>query len=105
MAEGSRNKNNPRRQDGQLFSELLESGEEIEGLFQQRRRTEMQGHKRPSRKISSSSSKNPASLLRERISIYNKKKDHEFHLQVLDEVSVESRACEKVLYVLYNYNL
>lgn len=90
MAEGSRNKSKHHHQQHQLFSELLESGEEIEGLFQQRRRTEMQTQKRSSRKISSTSSRNPASLLREQISIYNKKKDQEFHLQLLDEVSAQT---------------
>ena len=71
-----------------LFSEILESGEEIEGLFQQRRNTtEMLTGKRPSRRISYSSSRNPVALLREQIAIYNKKKDPELHLHA--EVRVE----------------
>lgn len=72
--------NNRHQEPRLLFSELLESGEEIEGLFQQRRRTAEITTKRPSRRISYSSSRNPVSLLREQIATFNKKKDPEFHL-------------------------
>ena len=86
-----------------LFSEVLESGEEIEGLFQQRRHTTDMIGKRPSRRISYSSSRNPVALLREQIAIYNKKKDPEVHLhaEVRVKLSVNSTQQVHLLLVVF----
>ncbi len=72
-----------------LFTESLNSGRAIEGLFEMKRREEMQanGGRRQSKKREANGLKDPLRLLKERIAIYNKKMDEEFQLLVDDEVS------------------
>ena len=72
-----------------LFTEALNSGKAIEGLFEMKRREEMQanGGRRNSKRRESNGLKDPLCLLKERIAIYNKKMDEEFQLVVDDEVS------------------
>ena len=67
-----------------VFSELLESGEEIEGMFQRRKQEqEKKGH----RKSLSNGLKDPVSILKERIAIYNKKTEDIYNLSLNQEVS------------------
>jgi hypothetical protein len=72
-------------QQDSIFSELLVSGSEIEGMFQQRRKQEQD--KKSSKKLLSNGLKNPAVALKERLSIYNKKKNEMYHLRLGEEVS------------------
>ena len=80
-----------------LFSEVLYSGREIEGLFEMKRREEMQanGAKRSSsKKKGKNGLKDPLGILKERVEIYNKKKEDEFHLSIEEEeVSSNNHIC------------
>lgn len=70
-----------------LFSEVLQSGGQIEGLFEKKRREEMQANagKKSNKKRGTNGLKDPASVLKERLAIYNKKNDEEFHLHLANE--------------------
>ena len=73
-----------------LFSEVLQSGGQIEGLFEKKRREEMQanGGKKSNKKRGPNGLRDPAGVLKERLAIYNKKNDVEFHLHLANEVSL-----------------
>ncbi len=73
-----------------IFSEVLSSGREIEGLFEKKRREEMLangGKKSGSKKKGKNGLKDPISILKERVEIYNNKKEEKFHLTI-DDVEV-----------------
>ena len=76
------------KQSSSLFSELLESGEEIEGMFQQRRKQEMlqAQNKKINKKSGPNGIKDPTQVLKERVAIYNKKRDEAYHLHANEEV-------------------
>ena len=76
-----------RRDSSSFFDELLESGGEIEGLFQKKSKTEMQGLRKIEKKPSLSG--DPVNLLREQVALYNKKSDEELKLRIVDEVGAK----------------
>lgn len=78
-----------RKEPADILSEALFSGEEIEGLIEKKRREEMQanGGRKSGRKRGKNGVKDPLSILKERVAIYNKKKDSELGIAVEDEVS------------------
>ena len=72
-----------------LFSEVLFSGKEIEGLFEKKRREEMLSNsgKKSGKKRGANGVKDPLTILKERVAIYNRKLEDEFHLVLVEEVS------------------
>lgn len=79
------------------FSELLESGKEIEGLFTKKKDMSSANGRKPARRGKSSTYKEPLVLLKENVTIYNKKHDSDFHLKITEQVST-SRYGLSVLY-------
>ena len=77
-----------RQGSSSFFDELLESGGEIEGLFQQKSKTDMQGLRKVGKKQSLAS--DPLNILREQVALYNKKSGEEFKLRIIDEVGAKS---------------
>lgn len=70
----------------QELSDLLLSGGEIEGMFQQKRKQEKD--KKASKKSGSNGLKDPVTVLKERLSIYNEKRDKKYWLSLNEEVRV-----------------
>lgn len=71
-----------------LFSEVLHSGKELEGLFGKQKREDMHG-KKSSKKKGANGLKDPLSLMKERVEIYNKKMESEYQFTVNEEVCYE----------------
>lgn len=74
-----------RQGSSSIFDELLESGGEIGGLFQQKNKSDMQALRKIGNNTSPSS--DPVCLLKEQVALYNKKSEQEFKLRISDEVS------------------
>lgn len=66
------------------FTDLLVSGGEIEGMFQHRRKQEKD--RKTSKKSITNGLKDPVTLLKERLSIYNNKREEKYHLTLNEEV-------------------
>lgn len=83
-----------------LFSEILESGGEIEGMFQRRKQEQ---EKKSSKKSLSNGLKDPVVVLRERIAIYNKKKENLYHLSLNEEVRIPYTALDCIINLAHLY--
>lgn len=73
-------------QEDSLLSDLLVSGGEIEGMFQQKRKQEKD--KKANKKSGSNGLKDPVIVLKDRLSIYNDKKDKKYWLTLNEEVRI-----------------
>ena len=76
-----------RQGSSSFFDELLESGGEIEGLFQQKGKTDMQELRKVVKKPSLAT--DPLDALREQVALYNKKSGEVFKLRIIDEVGTK----------------
>lgn len=82
-----------------IFSDLLVSGAEIEGMFQQKRKQE-RDRKNSGKKSGPNGLTDPVAILKDRLRIYNDKRNDTYHLAVNEEVSA---VC--MLWVLFTVSI